>query len=112
MQALIIVYVGGSLLLIALSIPMWAGKVRPNWWYGFRIKETLENPRLWDAVNRHAGKRLFITGAGTLAAAVGLVLVPDINVDGYALGCLAVFLILFLVGMAQSFRFLRTQREK
>ena len=112
MQALFILYVGGSLMLVALSIPMWTGKVRPNGWYGFRVKQTLENPRLWYAVNRHAGKRLFVTGAGTLLAAIGLVLVPDISVDGYVLGCLAVFAILFVGGLGQSIRFMKAYREE
>jgi hypothetical protein len=46
-----------------LGLPLYLGKVPPNRWYGFRIRETLNNPETWRTVNRTAGGWLMVLGA-------------------------------------------------
>jgi hypothetical protein len=43
-------FVVSGLLLCVLAIPMILKKVKPNFWYGFRVRKTLENPDIWYAV--------------------------------------------------------------
>ncbi len=107
MTTLLVLYLVGGLLLVVVALPMLWGKVPPNSLYGLRVAATMENPALWYPVNGHAAKRLIVSGVCLAAAAILLWLVPGITVGGYALGCLAVFAVVFGVGLAQSFRYLR-----
>ena len=112
METLLIIYIFGGLLLVALSIPLLAKKIRPNPWYGFRISQTLENEDLWYKVNAYAARRLFAAGIVTIIDAIAFYLVPDISVDAYALACLAVFVLTFGIGILQSFRYLKKLEQE
>lgn len=46
-DVLLILFVGGGAMLIAISIPLIQGRIGPNRWYGFRVRQTLENPSIW-----------------------------------------------------------------
>jgi uncharacterized membrane protein len=108
MQAMLVMYLAFGLLSIALALPLMLEKVKPNHLYGFRIPATLENPRIWYAVNKHFGKRFLVTGILLTVGSFVLYFVPGISVDAYALGCLAIFAIPFGIGAVQSFRYLKT----
>lgn len=45
-----------GVLFICLGIPLFLGRVRPNWWYGCRTKKTLSDVKVWYAVNRVTGR--------------------------------------------------------
>jgi hypothetical protein len=60
MRLLILLFAGFNVLLIALSVPMIQGRVKPNPWYGFRIPLTLNNADIWYPANRYAGQLLLI----------------------------------------------------
>lgn len=107
MLSLLILYCVAGLALVGLALPLLWEKIAPNPFYGFRLPATLDNPRLWYAVNKYAAKRLIVAGVSSVAAAVVLYLIPGLTVDAYALGCLAVFGIVFGLGLWQSFRYLR-----
>jgi len=96
------------MLLVILSLPLIAEKVRPNPYYGFRVSQTIDDPTVWYAVNKYAGKRLFWTGIIYVLSAIGLSLIPNLSVDAYALTCLAIFVFAFTVAMIQSIRFMNT----
>jgi uncharacterized membrane protein len=49
-------------LFIAISLPLIYQKVPPNRLYGFRVRKTLSNPRIWYAANRITGIDLLLTG--------------------------------------------------
>ena len=108
MPTILLLYLAIGLLLIAISIPLIKGKVRPNAFYGFRMPQTLNNPEVWYPVNAHAGKRMAVSGMITLLAAVGFYFVPGIDVDTYAWACLAAFALPFGVGMVQSWRYMKS----
>ena len=78
MAVLLAFYVGAGLLLIGLSVPLIRRKVRPNGWYGFRVRQTPADPEVWYAANAYAGKHLLGVGVVTVLTAVGLYRVPGI----------------------------------
>ncbi len=105
---LLALYVGAGLLLAGLSVPLINKKIPPNAWYGFRVPKTFQNDSIWYAANQYAGKRLLVTGIGTLIAAVGLSLLPQLSLDAYAIGVLGVFAVILFIGLVQSFIYLRS----
>lgn len=107
MEILQITYILLGILMIALALPLRAEKIKPNIWYGFRVRATLEDPELWYAVNKHVALRMLWTGVAMIVSAVGLSFIPDLTVDAYALLCLAVFAVVFGVGVAQSVQYMR-----
>ncbi len=107
MMTLLALFVASGVLLVLIALPLLFGKVPPNSFYGFRVAATLDSPRLWYAVNQHAAKRLIVSGVSLIAAALLLYFVPGMTVDIYALGCLAVFGVVFGFGLVQSFRYIR-----
>ncbi len=105
MQALLFIYNGGGLLLALLSLPLIAGKIKPNPFYGFRVPATLENPARWYAANKYFAKRQLIVALIEVAAATGLYFWPKITVDAYALSVLGVFVVTFSVALIQGWRY-------
>ena len=65
-------FIGLSVLVIALELPLAMNLVRPNRLYGFRVLETLSDERIWYLVNSYAGKRSVLTGLITIVLAVVL----------------------------------------
>lgn len=113
MQTLLIVYVGGGLLLVLVSLPLIAGKIKPNYLYGFRIPAMLEDPDLWYPANKYAAKGLVIVGLVMIGAGIGLYCWPGISVDSYAWACLGVFVLTVSIVLVQSFRYVfRLQQNK
>jgi len=92
MLTITIAYAVIGLLLIGLAIPLILGKVRPNAWYGFRIRLTLDNPDIWYPVNARAGRQLCAAGVVVLTVALAALLVPEHLFPWYSLA-LAVALI-------------------
>jgi uncharacterized membrane protein len=105
---LLLLYVGSGLLLALISLPLIFEKIKPNFYYGFRIRATLENEELWYAVNKYFAKRLLIVGVVQALAAIVLYRVPDISVDAYSLSTLGVFVIAFTIAMLQSWKYMKT----
>ena len=62
MNANIPVLVACGIIALA-SIPLIAGVVPPNPWYGVRTKQTLSNPKLWFRVNYFAGWAFLVASA-------------------------------------------------
>lgn len=106
MAALIFVFVAGGVVLVALSFPMILRRVKPNYWYGFRTRKTLENVQVWYDVNAYAGKRLLVSGILITAAAILCAFLPEISVDLYAWLMLAVVVVTLGISLASSFRYL------
>jgi uncharacterized membrane protein len=82
MTLTILFFVGLSLLLIGLSIPMIRGRVKPNAWYGLRVSYTQDNPDVWYPANRYAGKLLLAYGLMLLLVTLGLPFLMDIDLTG------------------------------
>ncbi len=72
------------------------------------MRATLENPRIWYAANKFAAKRMLLSGAVFVAAALVLYFIPGIGVDTYSLGCLFLFAMPFVIGLVQSLRYVKS----
>src|SRR5437764_89626 len=71
---LLVTYLLIGCLFIVTAAPLVQGRVKPNPWYGFRVRKTLENPETWYAVNAYFGRRFAV--AGLLIAVAGVLLSP------------------------------------
>ncbi len=112
MQTLLLFYVSLSLVQALIALPLMRDKIKPNPFYGFRVQQTLENPEVWYAVNRHFGNRLFVLALFQIAASVGLYFWPGISLDVYALSVLGVFVVVFGVAFSQSWRYMNALAKK
>lgn len=111
MQTLFWLYLIGGILLALLSIPLIAGKVKPNPFYGFRVPATLENPDLWYPVNKYFAKRQLFVALADIIASVGFFFWPNISVDAYALSVLGVFVLAFGLALVQSWMYLKSLKK-
>jgi len=66
------VLIGG--LFIAVAVPLIQGRVKPNPFYGVRVRKTLSDRDTWYAVNAYFGRRFAVIGL--LIAVAGIVLSP------------------------------------
>ena len=60
---------GAACLLFLTGLPLAAGKVRRNRWYGFRLPKTLASDEAWYGVNRYGGRLMVLWSALPLVAA-------------------------------------------
>jgi hypothetical protein len=103
---MLLMQVSFSLLLIGLSIPLIKRMVAPNSWYGFRVRQTLEDPAVWYEANAYSGRCLLWAGIAILFGSVVLFKVPGLNDPTYATCCAGCALSALGVAMFRSFRFL------
>lgn len=108
MIILMMLFLFSGLLLAALSIPMIMGKIPPNGLYGFRVKETMDNPEIWYTVNVYSGKWLLAASLVQALAAVVAFYIPGITLDVYAYIVLAVWVVVFGVALTASIRYLNS----
>jgi hypothetical protein len=104
MTFLLAFYVAAGLVLAGLSLPLIWRKVGPNPWYGFRVRQTLDDPAVWYDVNAYAAKGLLAVGLGTSIVAAALYFVPGLDVGLYASVVAAVVLPGLAVCLFLSFR--------
>lgn len=107
MKILLIIFAGAGVLSILIALPLINRRIKPNPWYGFRVRATLENPELWYDVNAHMGRRLLISGFITTLTAVGLFLIPNLSPDTYALLCGGISVLTLMVGLGQTLHYLK-----
>jgi uncharacterized membrane protein len=104
MDAMFLLFLISGILMVALAVPLAMGWVRPNLWYGVRVGKTMEDPQLWYAANRVAGRWLTLAGVVFLIAAIGLRWIPGISVDVYAIACLVVSVPLMMVATSRALK--------
>ena len=106
MKTLMLMYVCSGVLLSLVAVPLMLRRVAPNPLYGFRVEKTLNNPKIWYAVNAYSGRQLFWIGLGTVAVALGLSFVPRLDVGTYSILCAAFTLGALGISLVLSFRLL------
>lgn len=110
MQAILVMYLILSLLMVVISVPLIRRMVKPNYVYGFRIRQTLADLDTWYAVNAYGGRMLF--GLGIAMALCTLVLYPlGFSVDGYASACAVVMLIGLLIALGSTWSYMQRYVE-
>jgi len=55
-------FVAETVLLVAMSVPLMQGRVKPNSIYGVRTAKTLSDESIWYRSNAYGGRLLFRTG--------------------------------------------------
>lgn len=67
-----------GLVFLAVGWPLMRGRIGPNPLYGFRIRATLRDERIWYPVNQRGGRHFVIIGAVQVALGVlGLIYLGD-----------------------------------
>jgi len=112
MKLLLVTFAGTGLMSILIALPLIERRIKPNPWYGFRVRATLDNPELWYDVNAHMGRRLLIGGFITTLATVGLFLIPDLGPDMYAILCGGISVFAISLGLMQTVRYLKDRTPR
>ena len=98
-----------GLLLVGLSIPLMLRRIKPNLWYGLRVRKTLSDERIWYASNAYMAKWLLMLGIIHTVVSFILYFVPTFRADlnAYAATCGVIFMVGFVIMIVLSFRYLR-----
>jgi len=91
-----------AMLMIVIGWPLWANRIRPNWWYGFRTPATLRDERIWYPVNHETGGWLMGTGLVTLPVVIATFAL-DLPVPHLALVNMAPFVTGLLLMVVRGF---------
>ena len=105
-SALLIPYLIIGSALVVLSIPLIRQRIAPNRWYGFRVRRTLEDPKVWYAVNRYSAFHLLGLGVAMLGVAVICYAVPGVSFVADAIISTSVMLAGLAFALIRSFRYL------
>ena len=108
MEQILYMYLGMGLVLLLLSIPLLQGKIKRNYWYGFRLPSVFRSEEVWLEVNRYGAKGLLASAVIFLIAAVGLYFWPGITLDVYALICALIFAVSLTVTIIRTMRYNRS----
>jgi uncharacterized membrane protein len=108
MKSIFEVYLGSGLLLIIISIPLVKNWIKPNPFYGFRVKKTLEDPEIWYLVNAYSGKRLLLAGIFTSLSSLILFIYPGLSLENYSLTCLVLSMTSLTIAIIQSLNYLKS----
>ena len=112
MQSLLVTHIAGGIALALLALPLLAGKVKPNLFYGFRIPATLQNPVVWYAANKFFAKRLLVVALVEVIAAVGLYFPRNMNTDRYRRSVFGVFIVPVVIAVLQSLRYIKSINDR
>ncbi|MGD0610618.1 MAG: SdpI family protein [Anaerolineales bacterium] len=108
MSTVLIVYLAVGLVTLGLSIPLILGKIPPGAWVGLQVKRIRKNQDIWYRASAYAGKWLLGTGLWVIFAAFALKAIRHISLIAYALGVLAVLVLMLGVGTNQLMRYTKT----
>lgn len=84
MRFLVILFTGTGILLALFSLPMIARKIKPNPFYGYRVRKTLENPEIWYDANEYSGRQLFVAGVLIAVSSMVLPFLPGMSLSLYS----------------------------
>jgi len=105
-----------GLVLAALAVPLARGRVRPNAWYGLRVRATFASERVWYAANRASGRELFALGLALASLSVLLGVLPGIRAGLHGglmvAATLAGVLATAVVGIVRANRMLAAERRE
>ena len=103
-----------ALLLITLGWPLATRRVRPNRWYGLRVRATFADDTVWYDANAVAGRDFMVLGVCLGLIALLLPRIVELRVTTYELICAVVLgagsLLLPIRGWRLANRLLRERR--
>lgn len=108
-----VVFVATCAILIGFSVPLIRRRVKPNWWYGVRVRATFADEWVWYEANAASGRDLLAVGALIVVLALVLPL-AGLSEDAYSLTLCAVAvvgtLVAAVVGIVRANRLLAERR--
>jgi uncharacterized membrane protein len=115
MQSRQMMFVAAGLLLVLLAIPLVRRRVRPNQWYGLRLRATFADEHIWYDANAASGREMVVFGTVFTLVALLLPYAPGMTDSTYSLVCAGLLLIGSLVltvrGIGLANRLLRQRRK-
>jgi hypothetical protein len=90
-------------ILIAVSIPLYLGKIRMNRFYGIRIRKAFESDENWYTINRYGAKALMCWSVVIMAMGIACLYVEPMHVLTVA----KVSFVSLLVPLALTFYYAR-----
>ena len=111
MRTLVLTNFITGLILVLISLPMMANKIKPNRFYGFRTRRTLENPEAWYKANEFAGKQLFVAGIFTSLVAIGFAFIPGLDLLAYSIASLVAIVVALIIAVIRSMSYLNSLGE-
>jgi uncharacterized membrane protein len=82
-----VMFVGIGLLILLLGVPLAQRRVRPNPWYGLRLRATFADERVWYDANAATGRDMIVLGAVFTSLALLIALLPGVTDVTYAVTC-------------------------
>ena len=58
----ILIFILVGVIEILLGLPLLYEKIKPNWFYGFRLPKTVNNEDIWYNINKYTAKDMIISG--------------------------------------------------
>jgi uncharacterized membrane protein len=97
--------------LVMISVlPLIAGRVKMNHWYGVRIPEAFVSDKRWFEINRYGGRLLLLWGAVFEATAIAGVLVKRRDWVTYDWTAMVIVLVGLAIVFALIFRYARNTK--
>jgi uncharacterized membrane protein len=62
LTVIFIVFISVGMVEIILGLPLLFNKIKPNWFYGFRLPSTVSNEKVWYKINQYFGRDMIISG--------------------------------------------------
>jgi uncharacterized membrane protein len=105
-----LIFVATGLAIAAIALPLWAGRVPPNRWYGFRTRKTLKNSQVWYWANAYGGRLMVGSGIITALGALCLRGLPWLTRDAssYEMACALVLIGTSVWVTVRSLAYIRT----
>ena len=95
---IIFVFIFVGALEIVMGIPLMYEKIKPNWFYGFRLPKTVSNKDIWYKVNKKTGKDLVLSGIIVVILSLTLLFL-NLNIDIVVLVIIQVFVLMALLAI-------------
>ena len=111
MNPVVIVHLLAALVAIAVALPLIAGKVKMNAWYGVRIPAAFESEARWFEINRHGGRLLLLWGCAIAATAVVGLFLDRSAWIAYDFASLAIIAFGLVVVLVRIYRHAREPRS-
>lgn len=100
-----LIFTAAGTLFICLGVPLFLGRVRPNWWYGCRTEKTLSDEKVWYAVNRVTGRDLTAGGIALVASSLALLVFGRrMNPNHAVIALLFILLLSVAIMVVDSYR--------
>jgi len=95
---IIIIFIFVGALEILMGMPLMYGKIKPNWFYGFRLPKTVSNKEIWYEVNKQTGRDFIISGMIIVIVSLFL-MVFNLNFDVVTIATIQVFILMALMAI-------------